>query len=120
MDVGCVPVLTQERLVRTSGHRDILDPKELEEFQGVHAPYVEAHITRDSGQALDPELRGAEGEEDRQGIVDSGIGIDQNMLQNGFPLTRFSSTIPSNAYLVKRFPRSEEDARFRSHSVVDV
>ena len=39
--------------LRPGDHRYVLYPEKIEEYQGVQAPKVEAHVTGDGGEALD-------------------------------------------------------------------
>ena len=72
-----------QRLVDTSRNRDVAATTDLQQFQGVGCGNGDIGIAEDRRQPDDIELGGLERVEDRHGIVDARVGVDQYLPREG-------------------------------------
>ncbi len=68
--------LAGERRVRAGIDRYLRLAAQLEELQGILGDPCQGHIAGDGGERLQLQLRRGAGQQDRQGIIDAGVGID--------------------------------------------
>ena len=61
-----------------AGHRDRA-PRELDQPQSVRRPDLDVRVAEDGGDPQHLQGRRAQGEQDRHGVVDPGIGVDDDL-----------------------------------------
>jgi hypothetical protein len=74
-----------QRLVRAVGHGNVVAPGEGQQAQRVLRRQVGVDVAKGRGQPDDLQLRRGQGKEDRHGVVDARVGVDDDLLRHSSP-----------------------------------
>src|SRR4051794_3189689 len=78
VDMGCRPLLTDERPVAADVHRDVGAVDVLEDLERVGGRLLEGLVARDRGDTEHLHLGRGEREQERDGVVVAGIGVEDD------------------------------------------
>src|SRR2546426_9263435 len=83
MDIFGIIRFPCERAGRSRVHRNVWSSGDLQDCESVTSGLLDFHIPEHGGESFHLQNPGVEGEEDRRGIVNSRIGIDDDAHYGG-------------------------------------